>query len=68
MRVDRNLRRVVDFAVNRIEGPASKLPHAGFERPAHCQFGPDPDEGTALYVVDWGEIELAPLRREMDEP
>ena len=33
--------RVVDFAVNRIEGPASKLPHAGFERPSHCAFGPD---------------------------
>jgi len=47
---------VVDFAVNRIAGPASKLPHAGFERPSHCAFGPD----GALYVVDWGEIEIAP--------
>jgi hypothetical protein len=46
----------VDFAVNRIAGPASKLPHAGFERPSHCAFGPD----GALYVVDWGEIEIAP--------
>jgi hypothetical protein len=34
------------------------LPHAGFEQPAHCQFGPD----GALYVVDWGEIEIAPER------
>lgn len=56
VRVDTALRRVVDFAVNKIEGPASKLPHEGFERPSHCQFGPD---GT-LYVVDWGEIEIAP--------
>jgi glucose/arabinose dehydrogenase len=45
-----------DFAVNRIEGPASKLPHAGFERPSHCLFGPD----GALYVVDYGEIKIAP--------
>lgn len=60
-RVDMALRRVVDFAVNRIEGPASKLPQAGFERPAHCQFGPGPDGKDALYVVDMGEIELAPL-------
>jgi len=55
-RVDMQNRKVVDFAVNRIAGPASKLPHAGFERPSHCQFGPD----GALYVVDWGEIEIAP--------
>ena len=48
--------RAVDFAVNKIAGPASKLPHAGFERPSHCQFGP----AGALYVVDWGEIEIAP--------
>src|SRR4051794_32293317 len=56
VRVDMANRRVVDFAVNRIEGPASKLPHAGFERPSDCKFGPD----GALYVVDWGEIEIAP--------
>jgi hypothetical protein len=47
--------RVVDFAINRIQGPASKLPHDGFERPSHCQFGPD----GALYVVDFGIIKLA---------
>jgi glucose/arabinose dehydrogenase len=58
VRVDTHGRRVVDFAVNRIAGPASKLPHEGFERPSHCQFGPD----GALYVVDWGEIEIAPER------
>lgn len=58
VRVDMRTRRVVDFAVNKIAGPASKLPHEGFERPSHCQFGPD----GALYVVDWGEIELAPER------
>src|SRR5207248_695897 len=58
VRVDMRGRRVVDFAVNRIAGPASKLPHAGFERPSHCAFGPD----CALYVVDWGEIEIAPER------
>ena len=39
-------------------GPASKLPHDGFERPSHCAFGPD----GALYVVDWGEIQIAPER------
>jgi glucose/arabinose dehydrogenase len=55
-RVDMARRTVVDFAVNRIEGPASKLPHEGFERPSHCAFGPD----GALYVVDWGEIDIAP--------
>jgi glucose/arabinose dehydrogenase len=58
VRVDMQTRRVVDFAVNRIQGPASKLPHEGFERPSHCAFGPD----GALYVVDWGEIEIAPER------
>jgi glucose/arabinose dehydrogenase len=56
VRVDMHNRTVVDFAVNRIEGPASKLPHAGFERPSDCEFGPD----GALYVTDWGEIDIAP--------
>ena len=56
VRIDLRTRQVVDFAVNTIAGPASKLPHAGFERPSHCQFGPD----GALYVVDWGEIHIAP--------
>ena len=56
VRVDMARRTVVDFAVNRIEGPASKLPHAGFERPSDCTFGPD----DALYVTDWGEIDIAP--------
>ena len=46
----------MDFAVNRIQGPASKLPHDGFERPSHCIFGPD----EALYVTDFGEIDIAP--------
>jgi glucose/arabinose dehydrogenase len=55
-RVDMANRRVVDFAVNRIEGPASKLPHGGFERPSHCAFGPD----GMLYVIDFGEIDIAP--------
>ena len=49
-------RQVFDFAVNRMTGPASKLPHDGFERPSHCQFGPD----GALYVVDFGIIHIAP--------
>lgn len=48
--------QVFDFAVNRIAGPASLLPHHGFERPSHCEFGPD----GALYVVDYGDIDLAP--------
>jgi glucose/arabinose dehydrogenase len=56
VRVDMENRTVEDFAVNRIQGPASKLPHEGFERPSHCAFGPD----GALYVVDFGEIEIAP--------
>jgi glucose/arabinose dehydrogenase len=56
VRVDVESARVFDFAVNKIAGPESKLPHSGFERPSHCQFGPD----GALYVVDWGEIEIAP--------
>lgn len=56
VRVDLEARRIVDFAVNRIHGPASKLPHRGFERPSHCAFGPD----GALYVTDFGEIDIAP--------
>jgi glucose/arabinose dehydrogenase len=56
VRVDLDGRRIQDFAVNRIAGPASKLPHDGFERPSHCAFGPD----GALYVTDFGEIDLAP--------
>jgi hypothetical protein len=52
------MREVYDFAVNRMTGPASKLPHDGFERPSHCQFGPD----GALYVVDFGIIHIAPER------
>lgn len=47
---------VVDFALNKIQGPASTLPHRGLERPSHCQFGPD----QALYLVDSGQISLAP--------
>ena len=58
VRVDMRRRCVVDFAVNKIAGPASKLPHEGFERPSHCAFGPD----GALYIVDWGEIDIAPER------
>jgi glucose/arabinose dehydrogenase len=58
VRINTDSGRVEDFAVNAIAGPASKLPHDGFERPSHCQFGPD----GALYVVDWGEIEIAPER------
>jgi len=56
VRVDLDQRSIVDFAVNRIQGPASKLPHDGFERPSHCAFGPD----GALYITDFGEIDIAP--------
>ncbi len=56
VRVDINTGEVSDFAVNKVQGPASKLPHRGFERPSHCQFGPD----GALYVVDFGQISIAP--------
>jgi MFS family permease len=38
--------------------PASKLFHGGFERPSHCQFGPDGN----LYIVDFGIIHIAPER------
>jgi glucose/arabinose dehydrogenase len=55
VRVDMKSRQVVDFAVNRIAGPASKLPHNGLDRPSHCAFGPD----GSLYIVDFGEIEIA---------
>ncbi|MDP8937782.1 MAG: PQQ-dependent sugar dehydrogenase [Actinomycetota bacterium] len=58
VRVDMAERKVVDFAVNRIAGGASILPHNGFERPVDCRFGPD----GYLYVVDWGEMVPAPER------
>ncbi len=58
VRVDMATGAVSDFAVNRIAGPASLLPHRGFERPSHAQFGPD----GALYVVDYGVIRIAPER------
>ena len=56
VRVDPDSGTIADFAVNRIQGPASKLRHGGFERPSHCAFGPD----GQLYVVDFGEINIAP--------
>jgi glucose/arabinose dehydrogenase len=62
--VDMRARQIVDFAVNRITGLASKLPQAGFERRSHCQFGPD----GALYVVDWGEIHIASERSRVRMP
>jgi len=58
VRVDVETGQVFDFAVNKIAGPASKLPHEGFERPSHCQFGPDGN----LYVVDFGTVRIAPER------
>ncbi len=56
VRVDPDTGTVTDFAVNRLQGPASKLFHGGFERPSHCLFGPDGD----LYVIDFGQIKIAP--------
>lgn len=64
VRVDMQRREVVDFAVNRQSGPASQLPHNGFERPCNATFGPD----GALYVVDWGEIRLAVERGGVEMP
>lgn len=58
VRIDMTSQRIVDFAVNKIAGGASVLPHEGFERPVHCEFGPDGN----LYVVDWGEMVPAPER------
>lgn len=66
VRVDMKTGQVHDFAVNKTTGPASKLFHGGFERPSHCQFGPDGN----LYVVDFGTIHIAPergaIRQQMD--
>lgn len=56
VRVNPDSGRITDFAVNRVQGPASKLFHGGFERPSHCVFGPD----GALYVVDFGQVKIAP--------
>ena len=56
VRVEPDAGTVHDFAVNRTQGPASKLFHGGFERPSHCVFGPD----GHLYVVDFGQIKIAP--------
>ena len=56
VRVNPESGEITDFAINRVQGPASKLLHDGFERPSHCVFGPD----GALYVVDFGEIKIAP--------
>jgi glucose/arabinose dehydrogenase len=56
VRIDLQRRQIVDFAVNKIAGPASLLPHGGFERPSHCAFGPDGN----LYVVDFGKVQIAP--------
>ncbi|HVL06866.1 MAG TPA: hypothetical protein VM388_12835 [Acidimicrobiales bacterium] len=58
VRIDMAQRKVVYFAVNRIAGGASILPHNGFERPVDCRFGPD----GSLYVVDWAEMVPAPER------
>lgn len=58
VRVNMQTHQVFDFAVNKMTGPASKLPHDGFERPSHCQFGPD----GSLYIVDFGIIHIAPER------
>jgi glucose/arabinose dehydrogenase len=66
VRVDMKTREIYDFAINKITGPASKLFHGGFERPSHCQFGPDGN----LYIVDFGVIHIAPergaIRQQMD--
>ncbi len=66
VRVDMKTGQIHNFAVNKRAGPGSKLLHGGFERPSHCQFGPD----GALYVVDFGVIHIAPeaggIRQQME--
>ena len=66
VRVDMRTGQIYDFAVNKTTGPASKLFHGGFERPSHCQFGPDGN----LYIADFGVIHIAPerggIRQQMD--
>ena len=54
--VDMRTGKVYDFAINRIQGPASHAFHGGMNRPSRCAFGPD----GALYIVDWGVIRIAP--------
>jgi glucose/arabinose dehydrogenase len=53
VRVDPQTGVVHDFAVNRgrVNGPASKIGGAGFERPVAARFDA---KGDALYVVDFG--------------
>ncbi|MDB6068705.1 MAG: Glucose/sorbosone dehydrogenase-like protein [Pedosphaera sp.] len=55
VRVDLNTGVVQEFAVNkgRVNGPASKIGHGGFERPIAVRFNP---QGDALYVVDFGAL------------
>ena len=55
VQVDVDHGTVADLAVNRDRLPASQTGSGGLERPIQARFGPD----GALYVVDFGPLELA---------
>lgn len=59
VRVDAETGEIVDFATNKKPGPATAHPNSGgFQRPIAVAFSQD---GTALYVVDFGVLAVNPI-------